>query len=254
MRDNKNMTQTKLRIPKLETKNSRDIFSLFVALNAMGYDDENNSVGMSSTRKKVRSVIQQYNFKTQYNTIARTLDKHHPWYLIRTILIAKSCHSSQNFIANIKRFSNEPIVKELWEITKADRTKESQKIGQFFKREVTQLIRFFNKELSHLKRLILEINLLDVYWRGYAIKIKSTGYIIVGPGATKNNNELIRHELLHLLAPSFRLPRRLVACHSSPATASYIGYRVRNRECIVRALNLLYQKRILRTNINPIDC
>lgn len=39
-------------IPKLETGNSRDVFVLFAALNAMGYDEENNTKGMTPVRKK----------------------------------------------------------------------------------------------------------------------------------------------------------------------------------------------------------
>jgi hypothetical protein len=84
------------------------------------------------------------------------------------------------------------------------------------------------------------------------MKMGSIDYVIVGPGAEKNQGELIRHELMHLLAPSFHLPQKVVTPRLSATTFSYIGYKVQNRECVIRALNLIYQKEVLKTNIKSL--
>lgn len=244
--------QYKLKVPQAEVKSSRDVFALFVALNSLGYNEENNSLGMTPTRQKIRLVFQRDVLEERYPTLIRAIRKNHPWQLLYKILTVTPLYPSRGFVVDIRRFSCEPKIKRAWKDTKAAHLQEAQKAALAFKHELLWLTMFLNREPRRFKKMILVVNPLDAYWRGYALKIKSTGYVITGPGATDNNNELIRHELLHLLAPFFRLPKDFVAHRSSSDNSCYTGYKVVNRECVICALSLLYQRYVFNKNINLI--
>lgn len=200
---------------KIECKNQKDVFILFSALNSMGYNDENNNQGMHPIRRKVRNYLLACNWSKEYPELNKIIKKHHPAQLLIKILQRLS-------ISDFKKFSKEPLIQKLWTKFKNSQEKETKKIFPLFQREVVYLIRFINKKPSDVKKLVLIINLLDAYWRGYGFKIAETGYVIVGPGADKNQGELIRHELLHLLAPTLRLPRRITT-GQQPQAFGYFG-------------------------------
>jgi hypothetical protein len=100
--------------------------------------------------------------------------------------------------------------------------------------------------------VIFITNFLDAFWRGYSIRIKDTIYLVIGPGAEKNDCELIRHEILHAFAPQLSLPKSLTAPadHRNAAALGYQGYPAINREYVVRGSNLLYESRVLHKDIS----
>ncbi len=222
---------------------------LFAALNAMGYNYENNSKGMSSARKKTRTALKRHDWRGRLPTLSRAIERHHPWFLIHALFV-KPSKLSRSSASDFQKFSKDQLIQKLWKSLKTDITKENKGLFPLFKKETIKIIEFLKISPS-VRKIILIANPLDAYWRGYSFKIKSTGYIVVGPGAKKNNGETMRHELLHLLAPTFRLPRKLTVSRALPAATGYTGCRIINRECVIRALNILYQKQVLHSNISP---
>ena len=245
-----------IQIPKLEVRNPRDVFMLFSALNAMGYNDENNTKGMTLVRKKIRNVLLGYDWNEKYPKLKKAFKTYHPWHLLNAILAKpkkiKKTSTLDGFISDLRKFSKEPLVRKLWRDFKIYQTKEAKKLFPLFEKETARLIAFINQLPKRTKKIVFITNPLDAYWSGFALSAGEIGYIIVGPGAEKNHGELIRHELLHLLTSPLRLPRRITADrhHKRLATMGYGNPRIINREYVVRSLNLLYESVVLKRNIS----
>ncbi len=241
---------------KIKYQLSKDVFILFCALNAFGYDDENNEKGIHPIRKKIRKILLGYDWHGKYPQLGRAIKIYHPWHLLKLILTEpkdiKKTLVLHDFILDLKRFSNELLIRKLWGVFKNHQIKEANKLFSLFEKETIQLIAFINRPPRELKTIVLIPNPLDAYWRGYGFRIGGIGYIIVGPGADKNQGELIRHELLHLLAPAFQIPRRITTDrhHKRLATICYASPNVINREYIIRSLNLLYESAVLKMDIS----
>ena len=249
----------KIKIMRLEVKISKNIFILFLALNAYSYNDENNKNGMHPIRKKIRTIIKKYNYNQKCPYLKKIFKKTGIWYLIYVLLekngkIKKNSKSKISFILNLKKFAKEPFIENSWNVLKNYETKEIKKISPLFKKETKKIISFINKPIKDLKKIILIINPLDAYWRGYALKIKETGYIVVGPGAEKNHCELIRHELLHILAPSYNIPIKFTSPkdHQRAVKLGYTNRNIIQKEYIVHSLNLIYQSKILKKDIKQV--
>ncbi len=233
-------------IPKLETRNSREIFMLFSAMNLMGYNEENNPRGMSDERKRVRNVLRAYDWRNKYPRLASVIKKHHPWYLVRWILL------KDKRLSDLERFAQEKDVQKQWNELKIRFKQKTKKIATIFERETNRLITFIGTPPKQLKKIILIVNPLDAYWRGYAFNIKGTGYIIVGPEAEKNGGRLIRHELLHLFTPTIQISKNIIVDqrHRRLIAQGYGSNSAIKNEYVVRSLNLLYQRGILKKNIS----
>jgi len=241
---------------KIKYQLSKDVFILFCALNVFGYDDENNKKGIHPIRKKIRKILLNYDWHEKYPQLVRAIKIYHPWHLLKSILTKpKDIEKTpvlHDLILDLKKFSNEPLIRKVWEVFKTHQIQEAKKLFPLFKKETVQLIAFINQPPKEFKTIVLIPNSLDAYWRGYGFKIGEVGYIIVGPGADKNHGELIRHELLHLFTPALRIPRRIATDrhHKRLVAIGYAGSNVINREYIIRSLNLLYESVVLKMNIS----
>jgi len=243
-------------ILKLEIKVSKDIFMLFLALNLTGYNDENNKKGIHPVRREARNLLKEQNWDKKYPYFKKILKKTNPWHLIRELLknnksIKKNKTAAYYFNLNIKKFAQEPSTRRMWRFLKKYYLKEIKKLFPILKKETTRMMVFIDKPSKNFKKVILIPNLLDAFWRGYGLKIKNTGYIVVGPGAEKNQGELMRHEFLHLFSPQYRISKRflLEKDHRRAAKIGYIGRNIIRKEYIILALNLLYESKILKKNI-----
>lgn len=240
---------------KLEAKISKDVFMLFFALNALGYNDENNDMGMHPVRKKVRNILKKYNWNQKYPYFEKIFKRVDPWYFLYALFEKNNNRkikiSNKRFLLEFKKISKEPLIEKLWKDFENHYLKEIKKTFPLFEKETIRLIELINKSPKQLKKVILVVNLLDAYWRGYGMKIRETAYIIVGPGAEKNQGELIRHELLHVLAPQYHIPLRLVSekDHRHATSLGYVGQNIIRREYIILSLNLIYKSEILKKDI-----
>lgn len=112
-------------------------------------------------------------------------------------------------------------------------------------KEADKLFQFSGQFPKRINKMFLIINLLDAYWRGYQITDSKNAYIVVGPGAEKNHCELIRHELLHLIANKFKININ-VKISAELKKLGYNNKKIINEEFIVRAINFLYDKIIIK--------
>lgn len=247
---------------KIQYKVSKDIFFLFCALNLMGYADENNAMGMHPLRKKVRKSLLQYHWPKKYPKLELIFHQYHAHSLIIELLKRPLKHfrqckkiykqnSMEAYLRDLKLFSKEPMVNQFWPTFKNALAGEAKKTLPLFKKNVIGLLEFINKPINKLQKIILIPNILDAYWRGYGVEIKKTGYVIVGPGAKDNDGKLLRHELLHMLAPNFKLPSKIVAENNkAQINMGYNDQNIVNCEYVVRGLDFLYESMVLRKNIS----
>ena len=175
------------------------------------------------------------------------LKNYHQWHLLNKVL-----SGNRKAIPNFNDFSNNPLVEKLWRDFKNRQLEETKKIFPIFKQETKKLIKFIGNSKIPIKKMSLFFNPLDAYWRGYSFKIKNIGYIVVGPGAKKNNSELIRHELLHILSPKLTISSQYITAQDIKRLSAdgYNNKSVIKREYIIRGLNLLYKKEVLKINIS----
>lgn len=193
----------------------------------------------------------------------RAFQEYGPWHILNVILAkpknVKKTSVLEGCLRDLGRFSKEPLVRKLWPIFKTRQTKDAEKLLSLLKRETSRLAAFINRPPKGVKKIVLIVNPLDAYWRGYGFGVnvgfwggpRSISYVVAGPGAEKNQGELIRHELLHILAPAFQLPRWIIGRNRKRLIAlGYGNSRLMNREYVVRGLNFLYQEKVLKRNIS----
>ncbi len=248
---------------EIEYQTPKDIFVLFCALNAMGYNNENNTKGMHPIRRKIRKILFQCNWSQKYPKLKKILNKYHQGSFLAELL-SKPLKTKNNtrdtknrtskiFHSNLKFFSKEPIIKNLWLIFKNYQIREAKKLFPLFKKEIEKLIKFINQPVAYPKKIVLVPNLLDAYWSGYGFKINKVGYVIVGPGALKNQARLITHELLHVLAPKYRIPKNIFnfdkIINKKLISMGYGGKEILKQEYLVRGLNILYDAQFFKKDI-----
>lgn len=227
---------------------SKNLFSLFVALNVMGYDDENNPKGMSSVRLRVRKNLALYAiWKNKYPKLSNAIKTNHPWYLIKKVLNNKK--NTAFFSKELQALFKEPLVQIEWKKFQFYEKKELVKINNsMINDEIKRFLSYFGKSNNGISKIKIILNPLDAYWRGYSIKIGDCGYVIVGPGMEKNHYELVRHELLHLFSYQFRIPTNIISVnkHKRAVIYGYSSSKIIRNEYIVKALNLLYERDVLK--------
>jgi len=255
---------------KIGYQSSKDVFVLFCALNAMGYDYENNKDGMHPIRLKIRKKLLKYNWAKKYPHLKNIFQKYHQGVLLIYTLpkpiktykiiwkITAKTPLRTIYQSSIKRFSQEPLIEKLWGEFKNVQLKENKKIFPLFKKHASGLIKFINmRHPLDVNKIILIVNPLDACWRGYGPKIGKVGYVVVGPDADRNDVQVLHHELLHILAPRFKIPKQIIeniirksATRKSLNRIGYSTKKIISREYIVRALNLLYAKEVLKKDIS----
>ncbi|MDP3974833.1 MAG: hypothetical protein Q8P88_00905 [Candidatus Jorgensenbacteria bacterium] len=235
-----------MKVMKPNEKTTKVVFVLFAALNALGYDEENNPHGMSKERRAVRRALPRRGLRMRYAALARHMRKEHPWHLIHKVLLKRG-----SINMDLRKFAKEREVARLWLALRAPLAKQAKMLAPVFKREVAELIKFLKREPRAIKRVIFVFNPLDAYWRGYSFIVKDTGYVIAGPGTKYEIARLVRHELLHFLAPRIIIPHRFTSpkAHHKKGNEGYGNRTVIAREYVVRGFNLLYEREVLRKNI-----
>ena len=239
----------RMKIMKPNEKTVKAVFVLFAALNAFGYDAENNPRGMSKERRLVRHALPRRSLRMRYATLARHIQKEHPWHLIHKILLRRGLVG-----ADLRKFAKEREVMEVWNSLKTSYAKQGKMLAPVFRREVVNLIKFLKWKPHTIKRVTLVLNPLDAYWRGYSFIVKNTGYVVVGPGTMNEITHLVRHELLHSFAPRIFIPRRFTSLkvHRRKENGGYGDRAVIEREYVVRGLNLLYERGVLHKDIRSV--
>lgn len=233
---------------KIGCKNTKDVFVLFALLNAIEYDDENNDKGMSSMRKRVRKQLSETDWKEKYPQCRNLVEEYHPGWLLLDILKRGETARQTKTQKMLEQIENDPLMKKLWNEYKSDQKKECENLLPIFKEEVLSLIDFVGSAPKNIHTLTVIANSLDAYWRGYGLEVKETGYIVIGPGNKRQSRNVIRHELMHILAPKITIPQNILEHPKNKALAE-MGYGTKsilNREYVVRALQIAYEAEILK--------
>lgn len=239
--------------PKIEYSNNKEIFMLFLALNVLGYHEENNKK-MFWLRREVRKQLSDVDFGKKYQKLAKILKKQHQWYFINALLKKvflrnyKGNKEEKEFFLLLDEFSKEKVIRDIWVKYGVRHGKEEAKLLILFKKNVKGVIEFLKQEKYKTKKIILIPVLLDAYWRGYSFKVGDIGCVVFGPGAEERRGLLLRHELLHILVPQLRLIQKIEVGKGNKKLEKmgYVGKKVIKEEYLVRAINYVYQKNILK--------
>jgi len=233
---------------KIKQNNAKNIFALFCLLNAIGYDDENNDKGMSPLRKKIRKQLSIIDWKVKYPKCKDLLNKYHPGWILFDILKKGSVAKQTRIQRILEECGRDPLIKKMWNQYGATQEKEGKEILAIFKKEAQLFMDFVGSAPKNIHTLTVIANPLDAYWRGYGLEVKGVGYIVVGPGNKQEKRNVIRHELIHILAPKITIPQGLLIYSKNSALAK-MGYGTKsilNREYVVRALQIAYETEVLK--------
>lgn len=239
----------------IEAGASQEVAFLFLALNTLGYDDENNSRGMSTVRRRIRDALTRSDLGRAYPRLRRAVTSYHPWPLLSAIFSPRQHRSEsiQKILGEFEKFSREALVRKLWQNVRRIQRASAKILFPILERELRNLTSLFGKLPRGIQRIILIPNPLDAYWRGYQLRAGSAVYLVVGPGAAQDHGTLIRHELLHLFAKRIWLPYSFrVHPTQRLARQGYSTSRILREEYAVRALDAFYRSRLLKEGASRI--
>ncbi len=202
-------------MPTVKIKFNLDlrIFTLFAALNASGYNDENSRRGMNKMRIQVRKntgkikgsmndfLSQEPAWKWSWRILHFTNPpefkiKISDWY-------TKSLADKDfNFLAHLRKFFISKKIQILWNKIKPDYSQELEGYKKDIISETNKFLKWLPVRRYPFRFVIITPNLLDAHWRGFAPLIKDGLFVVMGPCGHKSILKLYRHELLNgLFAP-----------------------------------------------------
>lgn len=172
-----------------------EIFVLYCALNANGYNKENNKAGMHPVRLKVRSFLERRNYE-KYDF------KWNPFQYVKQVLttdkLRPSKETNPDFVEAIdylNKFREEAGVDEIWSEVK----KETERVLKFYEEkigEVLDKLQTVVKIEQPPQALVLTVNLLESYFRGFSVTFPEKTYLVMGPSEKPDLRNFV-HELLH---------------------------------------------------------
>lgn len=171
-----------------------EVFVLYCALNANGYDKENASE-MHPVRQKVRNFLKNKSFQ-RYDF------KWNPYQYVKQVLttnkLAPTDETNPDFVevlGYLRGFEKEADLEEIWSMIK----NETELVLDQYRPEVettTEKLKQVLKLDEPTERLIVSVNLLESYFRGFSITLEDKVYLIIGPSDKPNLRNFL-HELLH---------------------------------------------------------
>lgn len=188
------------------------IFTLMAALNASGYDDENNEQGMHPVRQAVRAALAAKPLSTRLwlhtqlcrrlheskciewilqrgapPTFARAVDGW--WVDVPAFLFA-------GFATALQDFYGEADIATLWREYKPAYEAEAARYQEHLDPALQTVYRYLGVAPAADAYVVMAPDLLNAYWRGYGPQIGPISYIISGP-ALDPNVGLLQHEVMH---------------------------------------------------------
>jgi hypothetical protein len=192
------------------------LFTLMAALNAAGYDDENNQAGMHPVRQAARAELAARNLPS----LARLRPR---LQLCRLIHESQCIHwllqrggppdfSRQaggwwvnapafpflGLSGALSDFYREAGIAELWQRYRPAYEAEAARYQALLAPSLQNTLDYLRMSPPATGRVIMLPNLLDAYWRGYGPAVGETSYIVSGP-AEQPNIGLLQHEFMHPL-------------------------------------------------------
>lgn len=241
------------------------LFTLMAALNAAGYDDEANELGMHPVRQAVRTEL-----------AGKTLVSLGQWRwrlaLCRLIHESKCAHwllqrgGPPDFARQVegwwvdapaflflgmdgalRAFYAEAEIARLWQTHRPAYEAEIARYQDVLEPSLQATRDYLRVSAPESGRVVMLPNLLNAYWRGYGPAIGDTSYIISGP-AQQPNISLVQHEFMHpvinplvdanLNAIDPELARRLFDRLKVEVPRGYGSWEGILHECVIRAIQV----------------
>jgi hypothetical protein len=192
------------------------LFTLFAALNAAGYDDENFDFSYHPVRLQVRQELSERNFSglerlrsqlkfvNTYQFTVWSLHYNPPPDFTRS----QSGWAFNDIPALLflgmddlmRDFYDEMDIAALWQQVKPEYERVGQEYQQAAGEAVLAALEYTRMQDADLRQVVVIPNLLDAHHRGYGPQVGETAYVIVGPTGGCVDVGLIQHEALHSIA------------------------------------------------------
>jgi hypothetical protein len=192
------------------------LFTLMAALNATGYDDENNPAGMHPVRRAVRAELAGRDLSSLASLRPRLR-------LCRLIHESQCIHwllqrggppdferQAEGWWVNapgflflgldgaLSDFYREAGIAELWQRHRPAYEAEIARYQGLLAPSLETTLAYLRMSPPPTGQVVMLPNLLDAYWRGYGPAVGATSYIVSGP-AEQPNLGLLQHEFMHPL-------------------------------------------------------
>lgn len=189
------------------------LFTLFAALNAAGYDEENNELGMSEVRRQVRAALAGRGEVTSplrpYLAMCRTIHVSQcaTWILQRGPApdfaravdgwaLNAPAFPFLGFDRALAAFYRQTDIARLWAAQRPAYEAEIARYRSLATPAVDEVFAYLRITAPPTAGVVVLPNLLDAYWRGYGPRVGDLSYVVMGP-AVEPNVGLIQHEALH---------------------------------------------------------
>jgi len=188
------------------------LFTLMAAMNAAGYDEENNEDGMHPVRQAVRAELASKKLKSlgrlriqlrlvhPYSYVVWTLQRSSPPAFARQLegwwVVGPPAAVFFGLDDGLRQFYNEADIATLWQQSLPEYEAEIARYQTEAGPAVQRMLAYLRLKNTPTDRIVVLPNLLDAYWRGYGPHVGSVSYIVAGPAETPNI-ALIQHEAMH---------------------------------------------------------
>ena len=193
------------------------LFTLFAALNAAGYDEENNEQGMSEVRRQVRAALAGAGGTIPpapatlrpYLAMCRTIHVSQcaTWILQRGPApdfaravdgwaLNAPAFPFLGFDRALAAFYRQADIASLWAAQRPAYEAEIARYRSLATPAVDEVFAYLRITAPPTAGVVVLPNLLDAYWRGYGPRVGDLSYVVMGP-AVEPNVGLIQHEALH---------------------------------------------------------
>lgn len=191
------------------------LFTLFAALNAAGYDEENNEQGMSDVRWQVRAALAGKGEVTSplrpYLAMCRFIHVSQcaTWILqrgpapdfdraVEGWTLDAPAFPFLGFDRALAAFYRQADIAGLWAAQRPAYDAEIARYRDLVTPAVAEVLAYLKLAQPPTEGVVVLPNLLDAYWRGYGPRVGDLSYVVMGP-AVEPNVGLIQHEAMHPL-------------------------------------------------------
>jgi len=199
--------------PWVTVRLDKRIFTLFAALNAAGYDQENFDQPYHPVRQQVRDALAGKNFSGQarlrtelsflhpYNFIVWALYFDQPPRFDRVVTGWNEKDVPAFFFfgldSELSRFYEEADIEALWEQVRPQYEEEAARYQAAAGQAVQEALDYTRMRDVTLKQVVIIPNLLSAHWSGFGPSVGETAYVIIGPTADEPDVSLVQHEVIH---------------------------------------------------------
>lgn len=190
------------------------LFTLFAALNAAGYDEENYEQGFSEVRRTVRATLAEKSLPSlarlrPYLAMCRFIHVSQcaTWVLQRgpapdfvRAVDGWAIQAPALFFFGFDRalavFYQEAGIAALWQTQQPAYAAEIERYQALVEPAVAEVFAYLHLTAPPTAGVRVLPNLLDAYWRGYGPHVGALSYVVMGP-AVEPNVGLVQHEAMH---------------------------------------------------------